>query len=103
MLIKGVCLLHDNARPCTAVITILLESFGWNVLHHPVHSPSDFHLFLYLKQHLAGNTSETDEEMEEEVRKWLREAAHDFYDKGIKDFVPWLTTRLEWNSDYVEK
>lgn len=79
LLMKGVCLLHDNARPHKAnITTVLLESFGWEV-HHSAHSPdlvpSNFHLFLHLNQYLAGKRFETDKELEEEVRKRLREAA----------------------------
>lgn len=77
MLTKDVCLLHDNARPHPAnVITALLDSFGWNDLRHLAHSPdlalSDFHLFLHLKQHLAGKRFETDKDVEKEMRTWLR-------------------------------
>ena len=59
MLSRGVCLLHDNARPHSAhVTTALLEKFKWDILDHPPYSPdlapSDFHLFLHLKQHLTG-------------------------------------------------
>lgn len=108
MLTKGVCLLHDNARPHTAnVITALLNSFKWNVLRHPAHSPdlapSDYHLFLHLKQHLAGKRFETDENVEKEVRTWLRTQAPEFYDKGIKDLVLRLTKCIDRNGDYVEK
>jgi hypothetical protein len=49
MLMRGICLLHDNARPYTARTTQeLLLSFKWQVLAHPPHSPdlapSDYHL-----------------------------------------------------------
>jgi histone-lysine N-methyltransferase SETMAR len=59
MLTKGVCLLHDNARPHVARDTkALLEKFGWDVISHPPYSPdlapSDYHLFLNSKKHLGG-------------------------------------------------
>jgi histone-lysine N-methyltransferase SETMAR len=61
MLTKGVCLLHDNARPHVACHTkALLEKFGWDLISHPPYSPdlapSDYHLFLNLKKHLGGKT-----------------------------------------------
>jgi hypothetical protein len=40
MLTRGVCLLHDNARPHTVRTTQeLLQSFKWEVLAHTLHSP----------------------------------------------------------------
>ncbi|GFU14275.1 histone-lysine N-methyltransferase SETMAR [Trichonephila clavipes] len=58
---NGVCLLHDNARPHTALVTkALLKQFKWEVLYHLPYSldlaPSNFHLFRYLKLHLGGKS-----------------------------------------------
>uniref|UniRef100_A0A8D8R8P0 Histone-lysine N-methyltransferase SETMAR n=1 Tax=Cacopsylla melanoneura TaxID=428564 RepID=A0A8D8R8P0_9HEMI len=83
MLTNGVCLLHDNARPHTANATKqLLDSFGWDVLNHPAHSPdlapSDYHLFTALKLHMGGKRFSTDEEVKQEVEKWAKELAGDF-------------------------
>ncbi len=62
LLTHGVLFLQDNATPHTTKVTKkLLEQFRWEVLSHPPHSPdltqSDFHLFLHLKNHLAGKIS----------------------------------------------
>ena len=72
MLSRGVCLLHDNARPhSTNVTTALLEKFKLDILDHPPYSldfaPSDFHLFLRLKKHLAGKKFDDDDEVQEDV------------------------------------
>lgn len=74
MLTKGVCLLHDNARPQTANATkARLDSFGWDILNHPAYSsdlaPSDFHLFTFLKTYMGGKKFQTDEEEKQEVLK----------------------------------
>ncbi|GBL95933.1 hypothetical protein AVEN_227157-1 [Araneus ventricosus] len=58
ILTSGVVLIHDNARPHSAVVTQrLLEQFKWDVSDHP-YSPdlatSDFHLFPELKNWLGG-------------------------------------------------
>ncbi len=49
----------------------LFEQFRWEVLSHPPHSPDlaprDFHLFLHLKNHLAGKTFSDNDEVIEEV------------------------------------
>ncbi|XP_067127515.1 histone-lysine N-methyltransferase SETMAR-like [Centruroides vittatus] len=68
LLNKGVVLLHDNARPHTANQTQdLITSFGWEQLDHPPYSPdltpSDYHLFLHLKKHLAGQRHNNHDEV----------------------------------------
>ena len=57
VLTKGMLLLHDNVHPHGAnQTTVALRSFKWEVLQHPPYSPdltpSDFHLFGPLKQHV---------------------------------------------------
>ncbi|KMQ86389.1 transposase [Lasius niger] len=106
MLTRGVCLLHDNARPHTARdTTALLERFKWDVLEHPPYSPdlapSDFHLFLHLKKHLGGKRF--DDDKVKEVMMWFNEQAADFYDSGIQKLVPRLNKCLDNGGDYVEK
>ena len=61
LLSKRVLLLHDNARPLTAVHTVdTLRSLKFEVLKHPPYSPdlapSDFHLFGPMKEHLWGRS-----------------------------------------------
>jgi histone-lysine N-methyltransferase SETMAR len=108
MLTRGVTLLHDNARPHTARATQqMLQSFNWEVLDHRAHSPdlapSDFHLFLHLKKHLAGQKFHEDEEVKNEVTAWLRALAAELYDIGIQNLVPRLNRCLDKGGDYVEK
>lgn len=108
MLTRGVCLLHDNARPHTALATkALLDSFGWDVLNHPPYSPdlapSDYHLFTSLKAHMGGIKFSTDEQVQKEVLEWGKGLAGEFFEKGIKKLVPRLTTCIERDGDYVEK
>jgi len=57
--VRSVCLLHDNACPHTAAVTIAtLEEIHREVLPHLAYSPdlapSDFYLFGPLKEALAG-------------------------------------------------
>ena len=59
LLSSGVLLLHDNARPHTAIHTLqTLVKMGFTVLEHPAYSPdlapSDYHLFGPLKDALKG-------------------------------------------------
>ncbi|GFY35086.1 histone-lysine N-methyltransferase SETMAR [Trichonephila clavipes] len=74
MLTNGGRLLHDNARPHTALVTkAILKQFKWEVLDHPPYSPdlapSDFHLFRYLKSHLGGKSFHDDDEIKDKVYK----------------------------------
>jgi len=103
MLSRGVYLLHDNARPHSAhVTTVFLEDFKWDILDHPPYSPdlvpSDFHLFLHLKKHLAGKKFDDDDEVQE-VTTWFKEQVADFYDSGIQKLVPRLNKCLDNASD----
>lgn len=107
-LTKGVCLLHDNARPHVArKILELLAKFGWDVLEHPPYSPdlapSDYHVFPALKEHLSGQRFENDEEVTEAVNRFLREAGKNWYDTGINKLVVRLQKCIDRNGDYVEK
>lgn len=108
MLTKGVCLLHDNARPHTAhVTTQLLGSFSWDILDHPPYSPdlapSDYHLFTSLKMFMGGKRFQCDDEVENAVKEWASCLAGNFFDTGIKKLIPRLTTCLDREGDYVEK
>ena len=107
ILSRGVYLLHDNTRPHSVhITTALLEKFKWDILDHPPYNPdltpSDFHLFLHLKKHLAGQKFGDDDEVQEEVTTWVKVLAADFYDSGIQ-LVPRLNKCLDSAGDYVEK
>jgi len=108
MLPRGLCLHHDNARPHSAHnATALLEKFKWDIMDHPPYSPdlapSDFHLILHLKKHLARKKFDDDDEVQEEVMTWFKVLAADFYDSGIQKLVPRLNKYLDNAGDYVEK
>jgi histone-lysine N-methyltransferase SETMAR len=108
MLTRSVCLLHDNARAYTAIATQqLFQSFNWEVLDHPTHSPdlapSDFHLFLHLKKHLYGQKFHGHKEVKNKVTMWLRAQVAEFYGIRIQKLVPRLNKCLDKGSDYVEK
>lgn len=108
MLTKGVSLLHDNARPHVANSTKdLLNKFGWDTVTHPPYSPdmapSDYHLFTHLKEHMSGKRFDDDDEVKEEVQRWLEEMAADFYNAGIIKLPERLQKCIDREGDYVEK
>ena len=78
LLSKKVLLLHDNARPHTAVWTVETSNrLGFEDLEHPAYSPdlapSDYRLFGPLKDALRGRAFSTDEEVQRVVHEWLRQ------------------------------
>jgi histone-lysine N-methyltransferase SETMAR len=108
MLTRGVSLLHDNARPHTALVSQeLLTSFVWDIVTHSPYSPdlapSDYHFFTKLKEFFGGKRFSNDQEVEIAVKKWLKELAVEVYDTGIQKLVPQLQKCLDLDDDYVEK
>ena len=107
MLTKGVRFHQDNARPHTGRLTTdLINQFGWNTLTHPPYTPdlapSDYHLFPDLKKHLGGTHFSTGDEVKD-VLRYLRSAAGEFYDSGVKKVVHDMQKCIDLNGDYVEK
>jgi len=89
-LTHGALLLHDNARPHMAHLTInTIRQLNWEVLEHPAYSPdlapSDFHLFGPLKNDLRGRRFAADDEVKEAVHDWLRSQPQTFFSNGIKE------------------
>jgi transposase len=86
----GVLLLHDHLRPHSAAATVnLLNSWGWEIIPHPPHSPdlapSVFHLLLKIKKHLRGQRFHSSEDVQTEVKKWLLEQDAFFF--SMKDLT----------------
>jgi histone-lysine N-methyltransferase SETMAR len=81
--IRNVILLHNNARPHTAILTRnKLKEFHWETLEYPPYSPdlspSDYHLFGPLKEALGGHRFQSDNEVEEFVHNWARDTSSNF-------------------------
>ena len=107
MLTKGVCLLHDKARPHVARQTIAhLDQFGWDIISHPPYSPDlapcDYHLFPKLKEHLAGRRFSNDDDVKVAVQRFNNTAAS-CYDMGIQKLPLCLQKCIDRNGDYVKK
>jgi histone-lysine N-methyltransferase SETMAR len=91
-LARGVLLQHDNARPHTASATQeIIQELQREVLEYaPYRSTlalTDFHLFGPRKEHLGGKRYTDDEEVETELRKWLRQQSKDFCAAGVDALV----------------
>jgi histone-lysine N-methyltransferase SETMAR len=76
-LARVVHLCHDNTRHHTVRAIQEGTQLQWELLEHPPYSPdlasSNFHLFGPLKNRLGGKCFTDHEEVETEVRKWLRQ------------------------------
>ncbi|GBN76050.1 hypothetical protein AVEN_55394-1 [Araneus ventricosus] len=66
-------------------------------------APSDFHLFLKLKEFLGGKRFGSDEELENAVTIWLNELETEECDMGILKLVDRYDKCLNVEGDYVEK
>jgi hypothetical protein len=66
-------------------------------------TPSDFHLFGPLRNHLGGKHLADDEEVETEVRKWLRQQSKDLYAPGFEALVKRWGKCINIGGGYVEK
>jgi transposase len=100
--------LHDNARPHSAAATLnLLNSWGWQILPHPPYSPdltpSDFRLFPKMKEHLRGLRFNSIEDVQNEVKKWLRAQDEFFFYEGLDNLIFRYDKYLNGLGNYVEK
>jgi hypothetical protein len=107
MLTYGIVALHDNGLQHTAARSRSpLQHFNWELFDHPPYSPalspSDNHLFAYLKNWLRSQRFNNNEELMEGVKKWLNSQAADFFDTGIQKLVPRYKC-LSSGGDYVGK
>ena len=105
---QGVLLLHDNARPDTAHLTInTIRQLNWEVLEHPAYSPdlapSGFHLFGPLKNVLRSWRFAADDEVKEAVHDWLCRQPQTFFSKGIKNRTDRWAKCIEKKGDCIEK
>jgi hypothetical protein len=63
----------------------------------------DFHLFGPLENHFGGKCFADDEEVETEVRKWLRQQLKDFHAVGFDALIKRWGKCIDIGGEYVEK
>ena len=108
LLSSGVLLLHENARPHTAIHTLqTLVKLGFTVVEHPAYSPDlapfDYHLFGPLKDALRGRRFPSDEGVKEAVHEWLAAQPKTFFSEGIQKLLERWNKRIAKHGDYVQK
>ncbi|PNF14147.1 hypothetical protein B7P43_G17711, partial [Cryptotermes secundus] len=105
---RNIIILHDNARSHAARLRLeAIAQMGWKVLPYPSYSPnltpSDYHLFGFVKDQLLGLRFETREAIEKAVRQCLRMAGTEFYRRGIFKLPEHWEKCVQRSGDYVEK
>ena len=105
--LKGIKLLHDNARPHKSKqVKETIASMGLEELEHPPYSPDlapcDFWLFDGLKRHLAGSVFEEDAQIERAIRLYLRDIPQEEYKKTFFKWIERLKLVIEQKGDYFE-
>ena len=105
LLSKGAMLLHDNARPHTAVHTAeTLRKLKFEVMARPPYSPdlalSNYHLFGPLKEATRGRRFTSDQEMKEAV---LAAQSKILLSEDIRTLVQRWTKCVEKQGYYVGK
>ncbi|GFV23002.1 histone-lysine N-methyltransferase SETMAR [Trichonephila clavipes] len=84
--VKGVFLLHENARPLPSRTTPDL-----GVLHYAPYSPdiapNDFLLFRYLKHSHDRKCFSNNEDVKADENSWLSDRAADFFEEGFQNLV----------------
>jgi hypothetical protein len=83
-------MLHANARPYTATATkYLIATFSWEQFDHPQYSPdlapSDFHVFLHLKNSLLADGCTTTTRLKKLLTCGSLHRRHDSKMQGYKN------------------
>ena len=91
LLSSGVLLLHENARPHTAIHTLqTLVKLGFTVLEHPAYSPdfapSDYNLFGPFKNALRGRRFTSDEGVKKRCMSGLLLSQRNFFLRASRSF-----------------
>lgn len=103
--VKGIKLLHDNAKPHVAAETkTFLKEQGINVMPHPPYSPDlspcDFWLFDYIKKNLPDQTSK--DNLFKEVSKVVVNIPEKEYKKTFKKLLERMQLCIENKGEYFE-
>ena len=103
--LRGILLLHDNARPHTAQNTEnYLISQGVRTIDHPPYSPDlspcDYWLFDYIKRNLGDHTTVLS--MTRSITRLLRATAHSEFIKTFQKYQERLELCILAEGDYFE-
>lgn len=102
-----VILLHDNAKPHTAIKTRnRLTNYKWEVLPHPPYSPdlapSDYHLFLSLSSFLKEKVYDDKEHLKNDLDTFFTSKPEEFYARGIFMLPERWAQVVELDGHYID-
>lgn len=102
---KTPLLLHDNARPHTAKMTLQkLKDLGYETLPHPPYSPdiapTDYHFFRSLANFIEGKSFTNQDEVENALTNFINSRSPTFYKSGIEKLVDRWRKVIEVDGDY---
>ena len=82
-----------------------ITSFRWTTLMHPpyLREPSDYHLFVSMKERLRCKHYTSYNKVKTAVMKWLKEQSTEFYKSEIHTIIWRWKITIEINSDDVKK
>jgi len=90
----------------SGAVSEILEKYGWQVLHHPPHSPDmsppAFDLFPKLKKPLRGKHFRSIEKVSNEVTRVIGCINDKGILTGIQDLPKCWTSVIKHNGDYTE-
>lgn len=103
--VKGIKLLHDNAKPHVAVeVKNFLEEQGISVMPHPPYSPDlspcDFWLFDYIKRNLPEKTGK--KSLFKEVSRIIENIPEKEYKKTFDKLIERMKLCIKNNGEYFE-
>ena len=96
------------ARPHVAKMTLAkIAELNWEIMLHPPYSPdlspTDFHLFLSLDNHVKNRTFNIEDDLKTEVHSFFQSKTKDFYKNGItKSLNRWEKT-IECEGSYFDE
>jgi histone-lysine N-methyltransferase SETMAR len=81
------------------------KELNWEILDHVPYSPdlapSDYNLFISLRNHLNNKKFETFEEVNDAILSYFESKLRNFYEAGIEKLVTRWETVIASNGNYV--
>ena len=106
---RKVLFLQDNARPHVAKMALAkITELNWEITLHPPYSPdlspTDFHLFLSLDNHMKNRRFNIEDDLKTEVHNFfLQSKTKDFYKNGITKLLNRWEKVIECEGSYFDE